>query len=115
MRARFVSCFFFSKTLFSIFTSQKTSGILREYVCRPLSNRGRRENNNSDIYRNNQHMFLLNDFETFNTVSLIINHINRIGRVQKFGKCKRQKYVVTNRPLNTTLYYSNSRDKYDKN
>ena len=34
--------------------------------------------------------------------------VNGIGRVQKLGRYNRQRYVVTNRPLSTTLPYSNS-------
>ena len=38
-----------------------------------------------------------------------------VGRVQKLGKYNRQKYIVTNRPLNTNLPNSNSHDKYNEN
>ena len=60
MRAHSVSSVFCicPKTPFSIFTSQKSSRILREYVCRPLSNGCQIDKNNSVIYRNIQHMFL---------------------------------------------------------
>ena len=41
--------------------------------------------------------------------------VNKVGRVHKLGKYNMQKYVVTNRPLKTTVPYSNSNYKYNKN
>ena len=40
--------------------------------------------------------------------------VNGVGRVQKLGKYNRQQYIVTNRPLNTTLPNYYSHDKYNK-
>ena len=56
MCARFVSVIFciLPKTPFFISTYQKSVQILRESVCRPLSNRGRIKNNNPDIRQNIQ-------------------------------------------------------------
>ena len=41
--------------------------------------------------------------------------VNKVGRVHKLGRYNRQRYVFTNIPLNTTLRYSNSHDKYNEN
>ena len=52
------------KTPFSIFTSQKSWLILREYTCNSLNNRGWIEKNNYGIYQNLQH-FKPYNFEKF--------------------------------------------------
>ena len=41
--------------------------------------------------------------------------VKEVGCVQKIGKYNRQWSVVTSKPLNTTLNYSNSRDNYNEN
>ena len=41
--------------------------------------------------------------------------VNGVSRVHKLDKYNRQLYVVANRPLNTTLLYSNSHEMYNEN
>ena len=41
--------------------------------------------------------------------------VNGVGYVHKYGKYNRQQYVVTNRPLKTTLPYYNIYDNYNEN
>ena len=46
--------------------------------------------------------------------SLSSTTVNGVSHVHKLGKYKSQRSVVTNRPLSTTLPYSNSHDKYNE-
>ena len=79
-----VSLCIFSITPFSVFTSQKSSQILRESRCSPLSNMVRIEKTSYGIHLNIQHKNLpsqfrkfsteYHNFKIYNNISLLINH-----------------------------------------
>ena len=74
----------FRKTPFYVFTSQKSSQILRESRCSPLSNMVRIEKTSYGIHLNIQHKNLpsqfrkfsteYHNFKIYNNISLLINH-----------------------------------------
>ena len=67
MRARFVSSVscIYPKNPSTIFTSQNSSQILREYICNPLSNRGRIEKYVLISIKIFNIIFYPHNFETF--------------------------------------------------
>ena len=76
IHARFVSSFFciYLKTPFFVFTSQKSSQMLRESRCSHLSNKGLIGKISSDIHQNIQHnCFTLPISKYFNKISQFQN------------------------------------------
>ena len=66
----------FRKTPFYVFTSQKSSQILRESRCSPLSNMVRIEKTSYGIHLNIQHKNLPSQFRKFSKKSTIICHFS---------------------------------------